>query len=205
MSIEDLEKELNSQKLQTLYLFYGEELFLLDSAVKKIKALEIKTMPYPGFPTDLQSIFVSTLTISKGTSLIVENIFENRYKFVPELIRMGAKITIEGSDLTRDNLIEMIKSNKNYKNNLFDDKYKSTDRKIYDRLVNLDKKLLVNFDKIPYHQFMKILKKVIDDSHNKKNNFIRRFLDYVQYEEANADLLISFSYRRTKLPPINHP
>ena len=38
MSIEDLEKELNSQKLQTLYLFYGEELFLLDSAVKKIKA-----------------------------------------------------------------------------------------------------------------------------------------------------------------------
>lgn len=66
------------------------------NAVKKLKALEIKTMPYPGFPTDLQSLFVSTLTIAKGTSLMVENIFENRYKFVPELIRMGAKITIEG-------------------------------------------------------------------------------------------------------------
>lgn len=65
-------------------------------APKKLKAIEIKTMPYPGFPTDLQSVFVSTLTIAKGTSLVVENIFENRYKFVPELIRMGAKITVEG-------------------------------------------------------------------------------------------------------------
>ena len=63
---------------------------------KKIKALEIKTMPYPGFPTDMQSLFLSTLTVAKGTSIIVENIFENRYKFVPELIRMGAKITVEG-------------------------------------------------------------------------------------------------------------
>lgn len=68
------------------------------NAPKKLKSLEIKTMPYPGFPTDLQSIFVSTLTIAKGTSLMVENIFENRYKFVPELVRMGAKITIEGKN-----------------------------------------------------------------------------------------------------------
>ncbi|MBP3800927.1 MAG: UDP-N-acetylglucosamine 1-carboxyvinyltransferase [Clostridia bacterium] len=65
-------------------------------APKKIKALEVKTMPYPGFPTDMQSLFLSTATIAKGTSIIVENIFENRYKFVPELIRMGAKITVEG-------------------------------------------------------------------------------------------------------------
>ena len=68
------------------------------NAPKKLKPLEIKTMPYPGFPTDLQSIFVSTLTVAKGTSLMVENIFENRYKFVSELIRMGAKITIEGKN-----------------------------------------------------------------------------------------------------------
>lgn len=66
------------------------------NAPKKLKGLEIKTMPYPGFPTDLQSLFVSTLTIARGTSLMVENIFENRYKFIPELVRMGAKITIEG-------------------------------------------------------------------------------------------------------------
>ena len=63
---------------------------------KKLKAIDIKTMPYPGFPTDMQSIFVSLLATVKGTSVVVENIFENRYKFTQELIRMGAKITIEG-------------------------------------------------------------------------------------------------------------
>ena len=56
----------------------------------------IKTMPYPGFPTDMQSQFVSMLTVSKGTSIVTENIFENRFKYVSELIRMGAKINIEG-------------------------------------------------------------------------------------------------------------
>ena len=66
------------------------------NAPKKIKAVNIKTMPYPGFPTDMQSVFGSLLTIAKGTSIIVENIFENRYKYIQELIRMGAKITIEG-------------------------------------------------------------------------------------------------------------
>ncbi len=63
---------------------------------KKLKAVDLKTMPYPGFPTDMQSIFVTLLTTVKGTSVVVENIFENRYKYVQELIRMGAKITIEG-------------------------------------------------------------------------------------------------------------
>lgn len=63
---------------------------------KKIKAVDIKTMPYPGFPTDMQSIFATVLTTAKGTSIIVENIFENRYKYVQELLRMGAKISTEG-------------------------------------------------------------------------------------------------------------
>src|SRR5699024_3290943 len=53
-------------------------------------------MPYPGFPTDLQSIFASMLSVAKGSSMVVENIFENRYKYVNELRRMGAKITVEG-------------------------------------------------------------------------------------------------------------
>ena len=53
-------------------------------------------MPYPGFPTDMQSIFASTLTMAKGTSVIVENIFENRYRYTAELNKMGAKITTEG-------------------------------------------------------------------------------------------------------------
>lgn len=63
---------------------------------KKIKAIDIKTMPYPGFPTDMQSIFASILTTAKGTSVIVENIFENRYRYTAELNKMGAKITTEG-------------------------------------------------------------------------------------------------------------
>lgn len=65
-------------------------------APKKLKAIDIKTMPYPGFPTDLQQIFGSMLSTAKGTSVIIENIFENRFKYINELIRMGAKITIEG-------------------------------------------------------------------------------------------------------------
>lgn len=65
-------------------------------APKKLKAVDIKTMPYPGFPTDMQSIFGSMLSIAKGTSTIVENIFENRYKYTMELNKMGAKIQIEG-------------------------------------------------------------------------------------------------------------
>ena len=63
---------------------------------KKIKALDIKTMPYPGFPTDMQSVFTAMLTTAKGTSIIVENIFENRFKYTQELNKMGAKITVEG-------------------------------------------------------------------------------------------------------------
>lgn len=65
-------------------------------APKKIKAISIKTMPYPGFPTDMQSVFATLLTTAKGTSIVVENIFENRYKYTQELIRMGAKISVEG-------------------------------------------------------------------------------------------------------------
>ncbi len=65
-------------------------------APKKLKAVDIKTMPYPGFPTDMQSVFASTLTLAKGTSMIIENIFENRYRYAAELKKMGAKITIEG-------------------------------------------------------------------------------------------------------------
>ena len=61
-----------------------------------MKAIDIKTMPYPGFPTDMQSVFASMLTIAKGTSIIVENIFENRNKYTQEINKMGAKITVEG-------------------------------------------------------------------------------------------------------------
>ena len=65
-------------------------------APKRVKAVDIKTMPYPGFPTDMQSIFGALLSTAKGTSIITENIFESRYKYVQELNRMGAKVNVEG-------------------------------------------------------------------------------------------------------------
>ena len=65
-------------------------------APKKLKAIDIKTMPYPGFPTDMQAIMGATLCTATGTSIIVENIFENRYKYMIELQKMGAKINVEG-------------------------------------------------------------------------------------------------------------
>lgn len=57
---------------------------------------KIVTQPYPGFPTDSQALFTTLVSVAKGTSVIVENIFESRFKHVPELVRMGAKIRAEG-------------------------------------------------------------------------------------------------------------
>lgn len=57
---------------------------------------DIRTMPYPGFPTDAQAPVMAALCRGRGTSVMVENIFENRFKHVPELHRMGAKIKVEG-------------------------------------------------------------------------------------------------------------
>lgn len=61
-----------------------------------LKSIDIKTLPYPGFPTDMQSQMMAMLSTVPGTSLITENIFENRYQVVDELKRMGAKIKVEG-------------------------------------------------------------------------------------------------------------
>ena len=79
----------------------GCEIELKDKSIHlkakdRLNACNIKTMPYPGFPTDMQPIIASVLGISKGTSIIIENIFENRFKYLAELKRMGAKVTIEG-------------------------------------------------------------------------------------------------------------
>ncbi len=61
-----------------------------------LKAVDIKTMPYPGFPTDMQSQMMALMTVAEGTSVISETIFENRFKHVPEFRRMGADIRLEG-------------------------------------------------------------------------------------------------------------
>ena len=61
-----------------------------------LKAVDIKTLPYPGFPTDMQAQFMAMMTIVNGTSVITETVFENRFMHVDELKRMGANIKIEG-------------------------------------------------------------------------------------------------------------
>lgn len=63
----------------------------------RLKSTQIKTLPYPGFPTDMQPQMAVTLALSKGTSIITESIFENRFKYVGELSRMGARIKVEGN------------------------------------------------------------------------------------------------------------
>ncbi len=60
------------------------------------KPVDIKTLPYPGFPTDMQSQFMALLCATKGTSVVTETVFENRFMHVNELKRMGARIKIEG-------------------------------------------------------------------------------------------------------------
>ncbi len=63
---------------------------------KNKKAVDVKTLPYPGFPTDMQAQFMALMSVSKGTSVIIETVFENRFMHVDELKRMGADIKIDG-------------------------------------------------------------------------------------------------------------
>jgi UDP-N-acetylglucosamine 1-carboxyvinyltransferase len=60
-------------------------------------ATNITTQPFPGFPTDMQAQFMTVMAIADGSSLISETIFENRFMHVPELLRLGADITIRGN------------------------------------------------------------------------------------------------------------
>ena len=69
-------------------------------ANKRLKSTQVKTLPYPGFPTDMQPQIGVTLALSKGTSIITESIFENRFKYLDELARMGAIIKVEGNSAT---------------------------------------------------------------------------------------------------------
>jgi len=61
-----------------------------------IRSVDVKTWPFPGFPTDMQAQFMALMTLGSGVSVITEQIFENRFMHVPELNRMGAKIRLEG-------------------------------------------------------------------------------------------------------------
>lgn len=73
-----------------------DEAVVIDATKRPLNRVNIKTMPHPGFPTDCQPQFVAALTTVKGTSIINENVWDNRYQYINELIRMGAKISVEG-------------------------------------------------------------------------------------------------------------
>ena len=65
-----------------------------DDRLSSVRA--VRTMPYPGFPTDMQAPLMAALSCAEGSTVFVENIFENRFKHVEQLRRMGAKISVEG-------------------------------------------------------------------------------------------------------------
>ena len=87
------------------YAYGGGKLFI--SCKKRLSAPPtIRTMPYPGFPTDIQSLFTALCATAEGTSVFVETIFENRFRHAAELMRLGAKIKVEG----RVAIVEGVKS-----------------------------------------------------------------------------------------------
>ncbi len=83
----------------------GCEVEEFDDAVRvvakdRLRSTQVKTLPYPGYPTDMQPQIGVTLALARGTSTITESIFENRFKYLDELARMGAVIKVEGNSAT---------------------------------------------------------------------------------------------------------
>lgn len=85
-----------SAKLREAGVEVSEELTSIRVRGGQLKAFDIKTHPYPGFPTDMQSQMTSLMSVSPGTSVVIETIFENRFMHICELKRMGANIKVEG-------------------------------------------------------------------------------------------------------------
>jgi UDP-N-acetylglucosamine 1-carboxyvinyltransferase len=81
---------------------------VIEKVVKDFEPVKIITEPYPGFPTDLQAQFMALLTQASGKSIINERIFENRFMHVQELVRMGAKINLDGDKATIIGKTELI-------------------------------------------------------------------------------------------------
>jgi UDP-N-acetylglucosamine 1-carboxyvinyltransferase len=81
----------------------GDDYIKLDMRNRELKPVNITTAPYPAFPTDMQAQFTLLNAIAKGTGVVTETIFENRFMHVPELNRMGANIELQGnSAICRD-------------------------------------------------------------------------------------------------------
>ncbi|MFB1037065.1 MAG: UDP-N-acetylglucosamine 1-carboxyvinyltransferase, partial [Sinobacterium sp.] len=78
-------------------LTVGDDWIELDMTNSQLISVDIKTAPHPGFPTDMQAQFVALNCLAEGTSVVTENIFENRFMHVPELQRMGADISLQAN------------------------------------------------------------------------------------------------------------
>ncbi|EKD53907.1 MAG: hypothetical protein ACD_60C00142G0001 [uncultured bacterium] len=79
------------------YIETGTDWISLDMQGNRPRAVNISTAPYPAFPTDMQAQLMAMNTIAEGTGIITENVFENRFMHVQELLRMGAQISLKGN------------------------------------------------------------------------------------------------------------
>jgi UDP-N-acetylglucosamine 1-carboxyvinyltransferase len=79
------------------HIITGKDWIELDMKGKRPKAVNLITAPYPGFPTDMQAQFTALNAVAEGTGVIIENIFENRFMHVNEMLRMGADIQVDGN------------------------------------------------------------------------------------------------------------
>ena len=90
-------KEAITAKLEAMGVIVEE----FDEAIRifapnKLTKIDIKTLPYPGFPTDMQPQFAVLLSIARGNSMVSESVWDNRFRYVDQLLRMGARITVDG-------------------------------------------------------------------------------------------------------------
>ena len=89
----------------------GCEVVEFDDALRvvgkpRMRHTQVKTLPYPGFPTDMQPQMAVALALAEGTSIVTESIFENRFKYLDELARMGGSVKIEGNSATIEGVKE---------------------------------------------------------------------------------------------------
>ncbi len=92
---EHLKQTTDMLKKAGVDIVFGEDFIEVDARGKQLKAIDIKTEPYPGFPTDMQAQFIALNALSQGEGRITEEVFEGRFRHVSELKKMGADLTIE--------------------------------------------------------------------------------------------------------------
>ena len=94
---EHLKQTTDMLKKAGVDIVFGEDFIEVDARGKQLKAIDLKTEPYPGFPTDMQAQFIALNALSQGEGRITEEVFEGRFRHVSELKKMGADLTIENN------------------------------------------------------------------------------------------------------------